>query len=444
MVIGIVHNGAYVRSLQWCPKGYEYCNKKATSDSSDNGSSNGDKPIPRLGVLAVATGDGELKLYAVPNPDFLEKNLEPRSFPYIFELSPLVIYKNVDKLNLIHSIDWSPNNPNLILTGSTNGHVCVWKVTDDPDSIVYTPSPLVTSDVGDSIVRKESLICTNPIWNRPVHTFCVSSVKWCKTYPSFFVTCGFDGQIIVWDMYDSSIPLYTNGHLKGGFLTTVLWVDGHYKKIVVGTDSGTIAHVGPSNTYRVKSQKINYFDYNTSQIWGLDATDTNHEIVSVSSEGRVSSFHANPVLNKLKGAERFPEVEIDQIGYDEESKTLTFRDLYDYPSLYQQEDSTKKEKKKTKVLKNILSSNLAVHRVKWNPNLNASHWLIYGGKTGLLRCQCIDWIMARKEDVNAEPTKSARGRPKKDSTTVDSTKKRGRPKNESTTEPPKKKAKTDK
>ena len=34
---------------------------------------------------------------------------------------------------------------------------------------------------------------------------------------------------------------------------------------------------------------------------------------------------------------------------------------------------------------------VAMHRVRWNPNLGSERWLCYGGAAGIIRCQVIDF-----------------------------------------------------
>jgi hypothetical protein len=46
----------------------------------------------------------------------------------------------------------------------------------------------------------------------------------------------------------------------------------------------------------------------------------------------------------------------------------------------------------TQKIQNFPDPLVAIHKVKWNPNLSSFKWIIYGGKSGLLRCQLIKWV----------------------------------------------------
>jgi hypothetical protein len=55
-------------------------------------------------------------------------------------------------------------------------------------------------------------------------------------------------------------------------------------------------------------------------------------------------------------------------------------------------NKNRQQQNRTPKIQNFPDPVVAIHKVKWNPNLSSFKWIVYGGKSGLLRCQLIKWV----------------------------------------------------
>ncbi len=106
MALGIVHEGGICSCLQWCPDASLLM-----------------KDIPRtfssLGLLAMALGNGDVQIVAVPEPN--EERQLVHVEPWI-RVSPFALSGS-----LVSCLDWHPAMPHdLLLMGSWNGSVTLW------------------------------------------------------------------------------------------------------------------------------------------------------------------------------------------------------------------------------------------------------------------------------------------------------------------------------
>ncbi len=124
MAMGILHEGAAVWDLKWCPS------RASTWDLPEGvlpqpttmavngegeaaeGHTSQDGQLPRLGLLAAAFADGSVKIFSVPHPASLAQ--------VFVRLTPVADYK-LNASN-VTSVNWSPHGQHqFLLTGYSDG-----------------------------------------------------------------------------------------------------------------------------------------------------------------------------------------------------------------------------------------------------------------------------------------------------------------------------------
>ncbi|KAL5014991.1 hypothetical protein ScPMuIL_009261 [Solemya velum] len=198
-VLGVGHDSGCVRDVKWCPSGcWQSPNThKETADF-----------LPRLGLLAMACTDGTVRIYSIPHPESLSKDKSTSTCLYkpapTISLVPYGLQKNKEKIGCACCVAWQLGNKHRYMSvGYSNGVVRLWD--------------LCTSS---TLLRIESPLELKPFKSFVAHQRSVYDTTWSPHLPNYFVTCGPDRHVKVWNVENTSVPHFIE---KFSSVTSVVW-----------------------------------------------------------------------------------------------------------------------------------------------------------------------------------------------------------------------------
>lgn len=214
MAMGILHEGAAVWDLKWCPS------RASTWDLPEGvlpqpvtmvvdgegeaaeGHTPQDGQLPRLGLLAAAFADGSVKIFSVPHPASLAQ--------VFVRLTPVADYK-LNASN-VTSVNWSPHGQHqFLLTGYSDGmtpHTRTHTRSVIHQRRINSAGHIAVWQVGGEGSEARPVMCSR------AYKRAVQGVVWDSSNPSVFLSCGQGGYLKFWDTHDPFAPLYS--HMAGG------------------------------------------------------------------------------------------------------------------------------------------------------------------------------------------------------------------------------------
>lgn len=120
LALNIIQKHGDVLDIVWCPFG---TSNEALQDEHQHSC------LWRLGLLAVASEDGFIRILSIPYPHQLSNSFQS---DIVFEVDPLLILKHRHcYVQLCSVISWHCQWPqDRIVAGYTDGFICYWKLTD--------------------------------------------------------------------------------------------------------------------------------------------------------------------------------------------------------------------------------------------------------------------------------------------------------------------------
>ena len=188
----IAHNFGVVWDMAWCPGGTAFCEREAQTNRSEDWS--------RLGLLAIACGDGHIRILRIPFPDDLQRhfktNQRHETSPIIVYCRPIVVLQSpqkcpslLDSEVICRSLSWcQTDNQRKIVAGYGNGLIAVFDLANN--------SPLLlTTDRVNGMHMLQAQRC----WIG--HGAIVNSVKWLPYQNCEYLLSGsFDRCLKFWDL----------------------------------------------------------------------------------------------------------------------------------------------------------------------------------------------------------------------------------------------------
>ncbi|CAO3687937.1 unnamed protein product [Umbelopsis ramanniana] len=365
----IAHDLGIVRALQWCPLG--------TYQEPVDGQSF----TPRLGIMAVAFGDGSVRLISVPHPDGLrmkdkgkgkgtQSSEHKRPTVYIKLGEPLATLSIPD--TCLTTISWG--GPHKLIAGCSKGHVSLWNVEWAIRNRAGSNKDTATEDIAQALV-----------YNVKAHTSAVRDVTYHSRHDSNehdFASCGQDGRVRCFDDRD---PWTGATYWKNrGFMNTVAWPP--YTENVFFPDverNLRSVRTGISTEHGTTKKEAD----NRGELWQLAASYYNPFLLYSTSDGWLKM--KNPYQGKLR-TQKPVITAVYRLRLDENPKKYRYVDGIK-SSVYEAKKRTMES-----LYYLFVDPELAIQKCVWNPNQSTSGWIASGGAAGLCRVEFVgvgsDWL----------------------------------------------------
>ena len=193
-------------SLSWCPYGVR----------SEN---------TRMGLLAIACGDGTVKIFSIPSERHF-KSTALRSGPVLATLRPSQTFHFGDEI--IRCVQWHPANHLQILAAGSNGIATLITFMEKTDEFVVQSRYHSTFDF---VFRGSGLYISCEI----------NSISWCPDDQHFFAESGIDGEKLrIWDIRNKRHPLcevrWPSSSTNIKQINSIIWASK--RNLVVGFSDG--------------------------------------------------------------------------------------------------------------------------------------------------------------------------------------------------------------
>ncbi|KAM3932233.1 general transcription factor 3C polypeptide 2 isoform 1-T5 [Leptodactylus fuscus] len=388
--------------------------------------------MARLGLLAVAFSSGHVQIYSLPHPESLHSHQKTQGTD-----SELTICK-VDSILQLHvgsikawnpgengqcfTVSWLPSKPHQYLAaGFYDGTVAIWDLK--------TKSVLQR-------VRQGRVIKQYPFHSFSAHDNAVRSIEWCKADSNFFVTCGNDRRLKFWDLRRLHAPV---NNIKRFQSTEITWLLP-YCGVAVAQDNCYASH-SLCGIHYVDSGFLGYKPYfltpRKGTVWSVSSSDWLSSITSGDVTGEVMvnllpSMNVPSIHTKRPSERRFPIYKVDFLSsappsvdspdtgdhvqsgplaesrHWEHFKPKSFRaaigrfsllfqdmDLTNFHDLNKRELFNRMKDNEVKGDLNMERVQLeAIHKVRFNPNLDSYTWIVSGAHSGLVRVHCVQGLVS--------------------------------------------------
>jgi WD40 repeat protein len=334
--LGIAHNSGCVWDLKWCPKGGYLINNLN---------------LIRIGILAVAFGDGNFKIYSIPKPEQLYNN-----FPIICEIKANFEY-TFD--HPISCLEWLINSDNrcMILIGFQDGTISIWNFSNFDN---------IEEDINFQL----------PLIQFKAHNQKITGIGWHPNDPNLFITCGLDLCFKIWDIRNPFQIIYSN-NFQGALpisLDSVFISKKKLTHIAFGMDDNTIRLFGIEG-FGTSLRKLYENTKEKNNIWCINSNQDRTIFSFVTGDGKLIIYTLENLNKKMIG-KKFNPIEFLEISINNEN-------IIHFSFPYKNNIKTIKDNSQIEI-KSFSNPILALHSVKFNPNKYASRWIVTGGKTGLI------------------------------------------------------------
>ncbi|KAM6964927.1 general transcription factor 3C polypeptide 2 [Aplochiton taeniatus] len=344
---GLAQDKGFVWNLKWCPAGtWEL---PSTSRKAPL--------LPRLGLLAVATSNGQITIYSLPHPDALHNRRKlPKTVTLQLGSSQA---SRGEESGQVLSMDWVGTKPHdLLAAGFHDGVVGLWN--------------LCSQSVLLRIRSPDQSITLMPFHCFIAHDQSTRALAFCPASRDLLATAGDDRLIKMWNLKKTHEPIsFQRRHLS----REVSWPLNSPGVFV----AQEIVYA-PFGLHGVHYFDGGFFGYKPlfliprpSTMWTLSTSDWLNLVVTADMEGDV-------VFGLLPKLGSFP----CYIKRVIERRFRTFKKS--------SERAPWKRMQATETKKNLNLDPLplaAVHKVRFSPNMSSQTWVLSGGQSGLVRAHCL-------------------------------------------------------
>ncbi|XP_075703546.1 general transcription factor 3C polypeptide 2 [Rhinoderma darwinii] len=386
--------------------------------------------MARLGLLAVAFSSGHIQIYSLPHPEALQTHRKSHGEdPWELTICKVdcVVRLHVGSIKACYpgengqcyTVAWLPSKPHQYLAaGFYDGTVAIWDLK--------TKSVLQR-------VRHGRVIKQYPFLSFSAHDNAVRGIEWCKADSNFFVTCGNDRRLKFWDLRRLDAPVNNMKRFQGTEMSWLL----PYCGVVVAQDNCYASH-GLCGLHYVDSGFYGYKPYfaapRKGTVWSVSGSDWLGTIISGDITGEVMvvllpGLNVQSVNVKRPSDRRFPVYKVDFVSCapaadspDEHARSgpladsrdwehikpksfraasgrfsLVFQDmnLTNFHNLSKREPVKRMQENELKGDLNMERVQLeAIHKVRFNPNLDSYTWIVSGGHSGLVRVHCVRGLLS--------------------------------------------------
>ena len=412
IVYGIVHDGGCIWDLKWCPQGE--INNKGNEE--------------RMGLLAVATGDGTLSCYPIPFPNKFINQMKLNDDELIqFKNEGLFIKLNKVFENKyqspIQQISWSIHqNSNWLLIGDSDGFLYYYNLN------LISNNDKNNNNNNEIDNGEKSL----PVISIHAHNKGITGIGWSPSNRNIIVTTSRDAYFKVWDIREPFRPVFSH-QIGGGYLTSVDWG----KPVTLTTHKFPFAVLGMEENSvrlfdieRVHCRTI--CDSSINTIWDVHLNYYLPRIASVGADGRLQIINAEHFRSSSKRVKQPPLLSImfnfiendNIIHLTDSTPIIPIKTTSTSASPVSKKKSTPKKKattpksKKSKNIENDENENedidndgeqeinnnnnntnqetnvtpkfifpdpiINMQKIRWNPNKQFSSWFAMAGSAGVV------------------------------------------------------------
>ncbi|OZJ06997.1 hypothetical protein BZG36_00033 [Bifiguratus adelaidae] len=346
----ICHDFGWVWNMKWCPYGaYEVPGKSDSSPST----------IAKLGILAVAFGDGIVRLYTVPHPLNLSQTIEEQYGDGGMEVDApsdtlfVSCPKSLVELGKPKPCQWTLcwAGVNRLLTGDVYGRVFLWDIERASRNNDDHPQPTFMVQAHEGCVRSIAVNCLRD--------------------PVYFTTAGFDGKVVVFDMRDPWTPMIVSRQRT--LQHTVAWPT-RADKIAAMTQDESIKKIfltpGPMCKASITLVSMD------GVTWMLASAQRHCYVAGVTNTGLLRMVNFYRDRNKY-----WLPVSVTLYKLEYNRSTSTFRYVDAIPL-------NPEPKATSSAFHTLLSKQeVSLQTVAWNPNADTASWIASGGVAGLCRIE---------------------------------------------------------
>lgn len=430
--LGIAHNYGTIREISWCPSGtWESVSSKQYEDD-----------LPRLGLMAVASSDGLVRILSIPWPSVLLSASEPEQNSNQSSCSSVIMHATPHVVLVPCSmgatydgqcgqawcVRWNPHSMHdKIAAGFSDGSVAIWNLS--------TESVLLK----EPIAFEKRTFRLFPFLHISANSSVIRELAWCPQNPDIFVTGGYDRHYKLWNLKTPYLPITT---FKRGIPTEIEWPQSFGS--IVSSEEDCFQFGRCPNIVR----KISFMDNNAtlshqnSTIWTLSLSDWSNFLACGDAAGEVVAVFLKSCsknwpkfgiyrvyLERLRHDSTLPDVRsCNQLqedtcgkkdqgtpelrhGTNMEDKRclhttkevlqrhkLVFHDVnnVEFLNTINKSDPDVKRLTTPDTMQSVPCESWhnpqAIHKVRFNPNKQAFSWLASGGAAGLVRIHLIKQV----------------------------------------------------
>ncbi|ELT88202.1 hypothetical protein CAPTEDRAFT_228867 [Capitella teleta] len=297
------------------------------------------QPSQRLGLIAVASSDGFVRILSVPPSN---EAISGR----LLKLPTSCILSASDS-NVPHEclcLDWSLQDEcGTVCAGYDDGLIAVWYL-----------------HVSSSLLRSENLLFASRVFQ--AHLSPVKSLSIFPNVPHYIVSAAAASRdILVWDLQDPSAPLHEYLYYRA---VSACW-PFNWSTVLVGTDFFEVSKGNPVLQLAVGFESdINPLFQNASCFWSVAHSPWLNSVIACNNDGFVSLIMPTSPIGRV------PVL-----------FTKKFRLCW---RLDAKNSLQKPEYADCREITPKLSNKSALHCVRWNPNNKCARWVACGGSEGKL------------------------------------------------------------
>ncbi|GBC06971.1 hypothetical protein RclHR1_07170012 [Rhizophagus clarus] len=342
----LCHDFGCVFDLQWCPYGAHDKFEEVQKQNS---------LIPKLGIIAISFGNGNIGIYAVPEPDIIRNKycLSPNKTLFVKLTNALYTFSlpNV----MCWTVSWGGHRK--IASGCTNGDIAIWNIEE-----------ILIEKISHGEIKNSEV--TSPIQYFRAHDSCVRQVSWNSMQnPSHIMSCGHDGRLQIIDDRDPWIK--NNFQRIRAYLMTACWPN-HYGGVLFADTENTVRYIRMEDLKKTTGVMMHH-----AIVWRIAASYFHPFVASCSSDGTVKMTN----ICRLRDRHQKPiQVTLYRLSIEEDMKTVKYWD-----NIKSKETTT--TFMDNKAFSHFFMPEVSIQRVSWNPNIEAGSWIASGGTLGLVRVE---------------------------------------------------------
>ncbi|XP_076083039.1 uncharacterized protein LOC143054060 [Mytilus galloprovincialis] len=381
----IAHDYGVVRKMSWCP---HRCWQKKDTILEEN-------RLQQIGLLAIACGDGSIRIFSVSNPEQLNNSSSPTFYRPTPEVT-LVGHKiRRSKTPSCISLSWSVKESHM-LGGYGDGSVRIWNLDTD-SALLRVPTP----DQGLLLLPFRTFL---------PHSKTVTDLSWSPHSTNYFLTASIDRTVKLWCLDNLVTPQIT---AKSSALTAAIWPS--VVQSVVYAEDDVYAQqtcqmrIHSYGDLRDKNRAVNApLQRFLSGIWDISISNWHLMVFGCDFNGNVMFTYypavfgekkphkSKMVLYKTNLKKKHCVINEEEEDSDNHS-TKTYEDTV---SKYYLEYSENISLDKKMMADNTGCLNLtqfplaAVHRVEVNPNMESCMFIASGGHSGIIQIHNVNKSLA--------------------------------------------------